>query len=44
MNADNKIISPANVTYNAGKSIVLNPGFESATGSVFKAQIQGCNN
>jgi hypothetical protein len=44
INAANRIISPANVTYNAGKSIILNPGFESGTGSVFKAQIQGCNN
>ncbi|WP_165372290.1 3-coathanger stack domain-containing protein, partial [Emticicia agri] len=44
INAGNKIISPANVTYNAGKAIILNPGFESAEGSIFKAQIQGCNN
>ncbi|RFS18434.1 Ig-like domain repeat protein [Emticicia sp. C21] len=44
INADNKITSPANVTYNAGKAIILNPGFESREGSVFKAQIQGCNN
>jgi hypothetical protein len=42
--ADNKIISPANVTYNAGKAILLNPGFEAGAGSIFKAQIQGCNN
>jgi hypothetical protein len=44
INAANKITSPANVTYNAGKAILLNPGFESKEGSVFKAQIQGCNN
>jgi hypothetical protein len=44
INASNKVISPANVTYNAGKAILLNPGFESKEGSVFKAQIQGCNN
>ncbi|WP_340239953.1 Ig-like domain repeat protein [Emticicia soli] len=44
INAANKITSPANVTYNAGKSIVLNPGFEAGQGSVFKAQIQGCSN
>ncbi|WP_460474300.1 3-coathanger stack domain-containing protein, partial [Emticicia fontis] len=44
ISAENKITSPANVTYNAGKSIILNPGFESKEGSVFKAQIQGCNN
>jgi len=44
ISAVNKITSPANVTYNAGKSILLNPGFEARAGSIFKAQIQGCNN
>jgi len=44
ISAANKITSPANVTYNAGKAIILNPGFESRAGSVFKAQIQSCNN
>jgi hypothetical protein len=44
ISADNKVISPANVTYLAGRAIILNPGFESGVGSVFKAQIQGCNN
>ncbi|RFS18431.1 S-layer family protein [Emticicia sp. C21] len=44
INANNKITSPANVTYNSGKAILLNPGFESREGSVFKAQIQSCNN
>jgi hypothetical protein len=43
INASNKIISPANVTYKAGNSISLNSGFEAQTGSVFVAQIQGCN-
>ncbi|WP_340240526.1 3-coathanger stack domain-containing protein, partial [Emticicia soli] len=42
--AGNRITAPANVTYNAGKSILLNPGFEVRGGSVFKAQIQGCSN
>ncbi|WP_337045367.1 immunoglobulin domain-containing protein, partial [Emticicia sp. 17c] len=42
INAANKITSPANVTYEAGKSIILMPGFE--TSAVFKAEIQGCNN
>ncbi len=42
INASNKVISPANVTYQAGNSILLTPGFES--GAVFKAEIQGCNN
>jgi hypothetical protein len=41
--ASNKIISPANVTYKAGNSISLNTGFEAQNGSVFFAQIQGCN-
>ncbi|GAB3521605.1 hypothetical protein GCM10027442_46020 [Emticicia fontis] len=44
INASNKIISPANVSYNAGKAIILNPGFETKDGSIFKAQIQGCSN
>ncbi|MER0442638.1 3-coathanger stack domain-containing protein, partial [Emticicia sp. W12TSBA100-4] len=42
INASNKVISPTNVTYQAGNSILLTPGFES--GAVFKAEIQGCNN
>ena len=41
INASNKVTSPANVTYQAGNSILLTPGFES--GAVFKAEIQGCN-
>ncbi len=40
--ATNKITSPANVTYQAGKNILLSPGFESA--AVFKAEIQTCSN
>jgi hypothetical protein len=43
IDATNKIISPANVTYKAGSVISLNTGFEAQTGSVFLAQIQGCN-
>ena len=42
INASNKIISPANVVYQAGKSVVLTPGFES--NGVFKAEIKACNN
>ena len=42
INARNKITSPANVTYQAGKTIVLTPGFES--NAVFKAEIKACNN
>ncbi len=42
INANNKVTSPANVLYQAGKAIVLTPGFES--GAVFKAEIQVCTN
>ena len=41
--ASNKVSSPANVTYKAGNSVTLNAGFEALIGSVFFAQIQGCN-
>ncbi len=37
-----EILSPAKVTYQAGRYVVLNPGFEANTGSVFTAQIAGC--
>lgn len=36
------ILSPAKATYQAGRYVVLNPGFEATTGSVFTAQIAGC--
>ncbi len=42
IHASNKVISPASVTYQAGKSILLTPGFES--GAVFKAEIRACEN
>ncbi len=41
--ASNKVSSPANVTYKAGNSVTLNAGFEALIGSIFFAQIQGCN-
>ncbi|MBA4852787.1 3-coathanger stack domain-containing protein, partial [Emticicia sp. BO119] len=46
--SNKKVGNPAftpmpNVTYQAGKSIVLDPGFVVETGTVFKAEIQGCN-
>jgi hypothetical protein len=41
--AVNKITTPAKITYSAGKSIVLQPGFEAGNASVFKAEIGGCN-
>lgn len=43
IDASNKIMSPANVTYKAGKSISLNTGFEAQNGSIFFAQIGGCS-
>lgn len=41
--ATNKITGSANVTYQAGKSITLNPGFSVNSGTVFKTQFGGCN-
>lgn len=41
--ATNKIIGSANVTYRSGKSVTLNKGFKAETGTVFKAEIGGCN-
>jgi hypothetical protein len=41
----NRIESTANVTYQAGNNITLLPGFETESGSVFRAQIQNsCSN
>ncbi len=42
--ASNIINYGANVTYDAGKSITLSPGFVINSGSVFKAYIDGCGN
>lgn len=40
----NSAINPKpNVLYQAGKSILLQPGFSTTTGSIFSAKIQGCN-
>ncbi|GGD81981.1 hypothetical protein GCM10011514_52580 [Emticicia aquatilis] len=44
INASNKVISPASVTYQAGKAIILNAGFEANAGTVFKAEIKSCDN
>ena len=41
--ATNKVISPAYAVYKAGKSISFGPGFEARSGSLFAAQIGGCN-
>lgn len=41
--ATNKITGSANVTYKAGKSISLEPGFKADNGVVFKTEFGGCN-
>lgn len=41
--ATNKISGGTDILYQAGKAVVLNPGFEARSGAVFKAQIGGCN-
>jgi hypothetical protein len=41
--ATNKVNSPASVIYQAGKSVILNAGFEASAGTVFEAKIAGCN-
>jgi Fungalysin metallopeptidase (M36)/Fungalysin/Thermolysin Propeptide Motif len=40
--ATNKVIGTANVTYSA-KNIELNAGFKADSGTIFKAEIGGCN-
>lgn len=42
--ATNKISGSANVIYDASKYIILNAGFQASSGTVFKAQIDGCGN
>ena len=41
--ASNKITGTANVTYRAGKSIMLDAGFKADNGTVFKTEFGGCN-
>ena len=41
--ATNKITGTAQVTYRAGKSVTLNPGFKADNGTVFKTEFGGCN-
>jgi hypothetical protein len=31
------------ISYSTGKSVILNPGFKTTTGTVFEAKIEGCN-
>jgi len=39
----NNLINPTNTTFQAGKSILLENGFETLSNTVFKAEISGCN-
>lgn len=41
--ASNKITGTAIVTFKAGKSITLEPGFKADNGVVFKTEFGGCN-
>ncbi|MFC3811272.1 3-coathanger stack domain-containing protein [Lacihabitans lacunae] len=41
--ATNKLTGNAKVTYRAGKSIQLDPGFKADSGVVFKTEFGGCN-
>lgn len=43
INANNLIQSPNTIIYQAGGSILLNPGFETVSGTVFSTKIGGCN-
>lgn len=42
--ANNQIMSNANVIFDSGSEIILNPGFKVENNSVFKAIIDGCGN
>lgn len=42
--AGNEVLPDARILYQAGNSITLQPGFKVQSGTVFKAQIDGCNN
>jgi hypothetical protein len=44
ISATNIISGSANITYKAGKSILLDVGFRADTGTVFKTEFGGCNN
>lgn len=41
--AQNMILPDARIMYQAGQSITLQPGFQVELGTVFRAQIAGCN-
>lgn len=40
----NNISSTANVTYDAGKYVLLKPGFNTSEGAVFQTKLVGCGN
>lgn len=40
---NNVLIQSGFVTFKAGNSILINPGFQTLNGAVFKAEIGGCN-
>ncbi len=42
--ASNIISTGANITYNAGASIIIQPGFLAESGSIFLGKISGCPN
>lgn len=44
INATNFIQAPANITYRANSSVILNAGFSVNANSVFTARIGGCDN
>jgi alpha-D-ribose 1-methylphosphonate 5-triphosphate synthase subunit PhnH len=44
IDASNRVTGTStNVTYQSGSSVTLKPGFQADAGTVFKAQIGGCN-
>ena len=43
ISATSKVTGSANVLYKAGNSVTLNPGFKADSGTVFRAEIGGCN-
>jgi hypothetical protein len=40
---DSQVSMPTPVTYQAGKSITLKPGFKADNGNLFEAKIAACN-